>query len=1331
MEHQLFHQPSTTPVIVCKLCEYGVRPKEVSRHLQSANHRMPKPKARQIAEAVQQWERTAECDEWQPLLVVNQPLPNLPVYSDGILCEQGPMCQFVARSISTMRVHWRDHHSWVAPTNRGGRRRQHTSSAAEQQIQQFTRIVRCQRAFNHGLGSHYIRVQTLGAEAIPGADLLAMSDHNSQVIDQMERAYAEREELPQVIVASQRDETNPWLRRTQWAVYLQGINPHDLVDCVRAPDPESVDQTEQATYAIWNSMAAVARISQLICTKTSHTIRCEAVRTERDRLPHQPLQAYMDGDNVKRHTVPWQQILMFSKRQRAAWATLWRLAQAELGASPIVGQGRAGHSNASQGRAGHSNAGQDRAGQSNTGQANTGHSNTGQANTGHSNAGQGIEDLSSSDQSSVHSGSDSEDQQVQITSESPFQLTPLDSACLDFCIELLNHRTKVEDYESALICASAVLGRGEAGWGTAQSYPPILSKVIKIARFMVVHKALKLDPTAEKMIHQLATHQMAGEWDTESPLDSPDFTFLTQTTDDWFYNDDGGLDQGAPQSSHFVQFSQGHSQGQSESNSQSESYAHTQGYNPPRHHSQRSFREWVTEMVSQFMVRGTNSPMQWLLDLRTYGLKIHYNSTATGHVGWMNQDQLLYQHYSFTMGDFRGFTHGLVSSTRQILHEELLFSQASSVPTIPWQAMFDDPTETAHGWSFLKDTRTVWPVAGSEWMVNRVRNERPLQHRFIESSAGRLRMSNVHSYLQRVVHFREKLAIAIHVSGGQPARAPELLSIRHYNTDSGGHRNVFVEDGLVAFVTQYHKGFYSTNDVKVIHRYLPREVGELVVWYLWLVLPFVERLEAYTQKVRGEASDAETTGPRRQAYLWSPDPGTGRQWSSERLREALKRESTIGLNGHAINLHAYRDIAIGISRRFMRPSSIFPNNAQQDSRAETSQEDDEDGINAEQWMGHIADLQAAHSSHVAGMIYGRGITEQPGTTAHRREMFRLSSTDWHRFLGFVSADDGGAESALGLAQPSPWQKEAEMSRTERRWQLAQAAIEPEMQRMIGNTGLRLRGVQAPALAAIQQGQSPVVAVMPTGGGKSLLFMLPAWISPRGVTVVVVPLIALRGDLVHRCRQLGIACVEWESRRPADQASIVLVTPESAITEDFMTFLNRQRLGHRLDRIVIDECHVVLNDQSQFRPAMAQLGRLIVAQAQMIYLTATLPPAAEDQLFRRLRTTREKAHMFRARTHRTNVAYRLWQPNVPSRYRNGYDWIERPEIVRFIQDRVWRARCAAGRVVIYGPTTKIVEHIAQIVGSEAYHSRVLDRPGVLARFQAHPTGVVAATSALVC
>src|ERR1700712_1858487 len=231
----------------------------------------------------------------------------------------------------------------------------------------------------------------------------------------------------------------------------------------------------------------------------------------------------------------------------------------------------------------------------------------------------------------------------------------------------------------------------------------------------------------------------------------------------------------------------------------------------------------------------------------------------------------------------------------------------------------------------------------------------------------------------------------------------------------------------------------------------------------------------------------------------------------------------------------------------MRPSSIFPNNAHNDERASSQDDpDSEAGLGAEQWMGHIADLQAAHSSHVAGMIYGRGIMEQPGTTAHRREMFRLSSTDWHKFLGFVSSDDGGAESALGQAKRSPWEIEAEQGRTERRWQLQQARMEPQLQQLLGTESAQFRGVQAAATQAIQQGQSPVIAVMPTGSGKSMLFMLPAWIAPRGTTVVVVPLIALRGDLQQRCTKLGISCVEWESRRPPDDASIVLVTPESAI-----------------------------------------------------------------------------------------------------------------------------------------------------------------------------------------
>jgi superfamily II DNA helicase RecQ len=59
-----------------------------------------------------------------------------------------------------------------------------------------------------------------------------------------------------------------------------------------------------------------------------------------------------------------------------------------------------------------------------------------------------------------------------------------------------------------------------------------------------------------------------------------------------------------------------------------------------------------------------------------------------------------------------------------------------------------------------------------------------------------------------------------------------------------------------------------------------------------------------------------------------------------------------------------------------------------------------------------------------------------------------------------------------------------------------------------------RGVQQPAMQAIQDRASLVIAVMPTGGGKSMLFILPAFVAPGGCTIVVVLLISLRADLMQ-------------------------------------------------------------------------------------------------------------------------------------------------------------------------------------------------------------------------
>ena len=244
--------------------------------------------------------------------------------------------------------------------------------------------------------------------------------------------------------------------------------------------------------------------------------------------------------------------------------------------------------------------------------------------------------------------------------------------------------------------------------------------------------------------------------------------------------------------------------------------------------------------MDQFMVRGTRGPMQWMLDTRTYGLKIHYNTTSPGHVDWCNGDELLYKKSQFTMSQFRGFIHGLISQTKEIMVNELLFcggkGQAEEVPQIPWFKIRDDPTNTEAGWSFLRDERTKWPVDGKSWLFERIQQNDTIQKRFQRGrSHGGLDRIEVEKYMASIARFREKLLVLMHITGGQPARGTELLSIHHTNTWKGGHRNIFIEDGMVVFVTKYHKGYALSGDIKVIHRYLPREVGALLGWYLWLV----------------------------------------------------------------------------------------------------------------------------------------------------------------------------------------------------------------------------------------------------------------------------------------------------------------------------------------------------------------------------------------------------------------------------------------------------------------------------------------------------------------
>lgn len=239
----------------------------------------------------------------------------------------------------------------------------------------------------------------------------------------------------------------------------------------------------------------------------------------------------------------------------------------------------------------------------------------------------------------------------------------------------------------------------------------------------------------------------------------------------------------------------------------------------------------------------------------------------------------------------------MVAECRRTLVEDVLLlpleqlGESDRVPEIPWTQMSDNPSESRPGSHFMEHNARYMPVAGERWQFDRVMNTASGQSEFVTSS-GELRASRVQQHMRAIRRFKEKLLMCMHTTGGQPSRAPELMSVRYCNTHTGGRRNVFIKEGHVAFVTAYHKGYSFDGSTKIIHRYLPREVGELLVWYLWSARPFEEQLLVGHHGVRTS-----------HGYIWRKgveDP----EWTSDRVRRLIRDESVIGI-GVRLNISSY------------------------------------------------------------------------------------------------------------------------------------------------------------------------------------------------------------------------------------------------------------------------------------------------------------------------------------------------------------------------------------------------------------------------------------------
>ena len=190
-----------------------------------------------------------------------------------------------------------------------------------------------------------------------------------------------------------------------------------------------------------------------------------------------------------------------------------------------------------------------------------------------------------------------------------------------------------------------------------------------------------------------------------------------------------------------------------------------------------------------------------------------------------------------------------------------------------------------------------------------------------------------------------------------------------------------------------------------------------------------------------------------------------------------------------------------------------------------------------------------------------------------------------------------------------------------------------------------RGIQEEIIRSIGEGHD-TLGLMPTGGGKSITFQVPA-LAKEGICIVITPLIALMKDQVRNLRDRGIKALAIYSGMTREEIIVALdncifggfkflyISPERLGTEIFQTKLRKMNVS----MITVDESHCISQWGYDFRPAYLQISeiRKMLPDVPVLALTATATPEVVEDIRRQL-GFKEGSRTYQMSFERKNLAY---------------------------------------------------------------------------------------------
>jgi hypothetical protein len=532
--------------------------------------------------------------------------------------------------------------------------------------------------------------------------------------------------------------------------------------------------------------------------------------------------------------------------------------------------------------------------------------------------------------------------------------------------------------------------------------------------------------------------------------------------------------------------------------------------------------DMIDEICKRYFQQMTETTFGHILQWRLYIFAATKTTLTEHQARWsLDRETIDYRGTELHMEQVSQLVISEYRQAHSLLYDELLLGIGDDIAPMEAWRLHDDLDLDNYGASWMTDERNSEILAGSrDILLRQIEGKAALRRVFIRSdqnyhchgggsdngggsgSGGepRLRLcpQAMAIYEAHVQEFLKRMLTLIQVPAGPPLRSPELLSITYANTGTR-RRSVLMWEKMVLIYVHYHKSQEQTGTQRDNIRFLPPAIGNLLLTYL-----------AYVPPLRQVFLLQRKPGALLPPYLWSKPNGD--VWEDHTVSSCLRR-ACARARVPQFQVAWWRQAAASITKEKFSAREQANFNLGEIGASEEQVEEEAE-------LATLAEM-SNHGFRTFNHSFAGSTTLTTTSLLHRA--YRASES-WRTLFRIDQVLQGKRPRTVSETQSQGLLKSCRKTQFRIRPAAKGDEITSIARRLYNNPELQLRypGQRDAMLATLgPRAAEQVIVVLATGSGKTLVFMVGAMLGGARTTILILPTVALRGNMIGRLDKVAL------------------------------------------------------------------------------------------------------------------------------------------------------------------------------------------------------------------